>query len=149
VRGNVHQVELLRLDYREIALIPCFDTGRYKVPLIIVLRVSLGNGFTILIFCRKVHHRFFYDYPSVLYPAIGRFDESEIVNLGMYTKRRNQTDIRTFRRLNRTQPSVMGIVNVTDLTTCTLTGETARPKGRKTPLVRDFSQWIGLIHELR
>ena len=43
----------------------------------------------------------------------------------------------------------MGIMYVTNLKACTLTGKTARTQGRQTTLVRHLCQWIGLIHELR
>ena len=43
----------------------------------------------------------------------------------------------------------MGIVYVTHLEAGTLTGETARAKGRETTLVGDFGQRVRLVHELR
>ena len=43
----------------------------------------------------------------------------------------------------------MRIVYVAHFETGTLTGETARTKGRKTALVRHFGQRVGLVHELR
>ena len=43
----------------------------------------------------------------------------------------------------------MGVVNVADFEACALAGQTTGSKGRKTTLVRDFRQRIGLVHELR
>ena len=40
-------------------------------------------------------------------------------------------------------------VNVADFESSAFTRQTARPKGRETPLVRDLGQRVGLIHELR
>ena len=43
----------------------------------------------------------------------------------------------------------MGHVHVTHLKASALACQTARAEGRYTALVGDFSQWIGLVHELR
>ena len=43
----------------------------------------------------------------------------------------------------------MGIVYVTYLEACTLTGQTARTEGREASLVGNLSQRIRLVHELR
>ena len=91
----------------------------------------------------------FFCYNSVNNLAVRCFDESELVHACMDSKRGNQTDVRTFRRLNRTKPSVVCVVNVTNLKACALTRQTARSERRCTALVRDFRQRICLIHELR
>ena len=64
-------------------------------------------------------------------------------------QRRDQTDVRTFRRFNRADTAVVRRVNVADFESGALARQTARPKSRQTPLVRDLRQRIGLIHELR
>ncbi len=81
--------------------------------------------------------------------TVRSFDKSEIVNLCINAKRRNQTDIRAFRGLDRTQTAIMGIVHVTNLETCTLTRQTAGAQSRQTALMGDFSQRVRLVHELR
>ena len=86
---------------------------------------------------------------TVVYLAIRCLDEAEVVDCSVNAKRRNKTDVRTLRALNRTETTVVGIVNVTHLETCTLTRQTARTKSRETALVCDLSQRVGLIHELR
>ena len=68
--------------------------------------------------------------------AIRRDDEAQVVDLGIETERGNQTDVRAFRRLDWAKATIVGIVNVTDLETCTLTGETARTQCGETALVR-------------
>ena len=42
----------------------------------------------------------------------------------------------------------MGVVYISNLEACTLTGQTARTKGRQTALMSQLSQWVVLIHEL-
>ena len=42
----------------------------------------------------------------------------------------------------------MGVVHVTDLEACTVTGKATRAEGGQTPLVGDFGKRVGLVHEL-
>ena len=80
--------------------------------------------------------------------AIRRDDEAQVVDLGIETERGNQTDVRAFRRLDWAKATIVGIVNITDLETCTLTGETARTQCRETALVRHLGKGVGLVHKL-
>ena len=64
-------------------------------------------------------------------------------------RRRDQSDVRTFRRFNRADASIVRRVNVANFESRAFARQPARPKGRQTPLVRDFRQRIRLIHELR
>ena len=61
----------------------------------------------------------------------------------------DQTDVRTFRGLDRAHSSVVGVVNVTNLESGTVSGKTARAKCGKTSLVSKLSKRVVLIHELR
>ena len=81
--------------------------------------------------------------------AIRRFDKAELVDTRKARQRRDQSDVRTFRRLDRADAAVVRRVNVADLESGTLTRQTARPESRQTTLVRDLRQRIGLVHELR
>ena len=66
----------------------------------------------------------------------------------MGAQRRNQTNVRTFRSLDGTQTTVVGVVNITYLETSAFTRQTTGSKGGHSPLVGDFGQGIGLVHEL-
>ena len=81
--------------------------------------------------------------------AIRRFEEAEIVDARKGRQRRDQTDVRTFRRFHRANAAVVRRMNVADFESGAITRETARPERRQTALVRQFGQRIDLIHELR
>ena len=81
--------------------------------------------------------------------TVRSLDESELVDSGVDAERRDQTDVRAFRALNRAEASVVSVVNVTNLETGTLTRQTARTQSRQTTLVSDLCQRVGLVHELR
>ncbi len=90
-----------------------------------------------------VHHVAVFD------AAVGAFDEPVIVDPRKTRKRADQSDVRAFRRFNRTDAAVVRGMHVADFESGALAGQTAWSKSRETPLVRDLRQRIGLIHELR
>ena len=87
--------------------------------------------------------------PAVLHLAVRRLDEAELVDPRVARQRRDQADVRTFRRLNRADAPVVRRMDVADLEAGALARQTAGPERRQTPLVRDLRQRVGLVHELR
>src|SRR3546814_6931337 len=59
------------------------------------------------------------------------------------------SDVRAFRRFDRTDAAIVGRVNVADLEARAFAGEAARPERRNAALVRHLGQRVGLVHELR
>ena len=90
-----------------------------------------------------------FDDAAVLDLAVRRLDEAEFVDTRKARERRDEADVRTFRRLDRADAAVVRRVNVSNLKARTLTRKSARPKGRKTSFVRDLGERIRLVHELR
>ena len=76
---------------------------------------------------------------AVLDLAVRRLDEAELVDAGVGRQRRDETDVRTFRRLDRADAAVVRAVHVAHFEAGALAGQTAGPEGRETPLVRDFA----------
>ena len=64
-------------------------------------------------------------------------------------ERRDETDVRAFRRLDRADAAVVSRVHVADFEAGALTRQTTGPKGREAALVRDLRERVGLVHELR
>src|SRR5690606_18479496 len=60
-----------------------------------------------------------------------------------------QTNLWTFRRVNRAHATVVGGVHVAHLKARTFTRQTTRAQSRNATLVRDFGQGVGLVHKLR
>ncbi len=81
--------------------------------------------------------------------AVRRLDEAVLVDAREGRQRRDQADVRTFRRLDGADAAVVGRVHVAHLEARALAGQTARPKRREAALVRHLGQRVGLVHELR
>ena len=86
---------------------------------------------------------------AVLDLPVRRLDEAELVDARVARQRRDEADVRTFRRLNRADAPVVRRVDVAHLEPGALARQTARPERRETPLVRDLRERVGLVHELR
>ena len=83
--------------------------------------------------------------PAVGHLAVRRLDEAVLVDAGEGRERRDEADVRTFRRLDGADAAVVGGVHVAHLEAGALAGETAGPERREAPLVRDFRRagWSG------
>src|SRR5437764_3654574 len=86
---------------------------------------------------------------TFLHLAVRRFDESEFVDPRKRAHRADETDVRTFRRLDRANPSIMRRMDVAHFESRAIARETARPEGREPALVRQLRERIRLVHELR
>ena len=60
----------------------------------------------------------------------------------------DEPDVGTFRRFNGADPAVVGGVHVPHLKPGPLPGQTTGSQGAQTALMGDFTQGVGLIHEL-
>src|SRR6185369_11673997 len=89
------------------------------------------------------------DDAAINYLAVRRFDKAKLVDARKARETRDESDVRTFRRLDRTDTSVVSWVYVADFESRALTRQTTRSEGRETAFVRDFRQRIRLVHELR
>ena len=81
--------------------------------------------------------------------AVRRLDEAEVVDPRVGRERRDQADVRAFRRLDRTDAAVVRRVHVAHLEAGALARETARAERREAALVRDLGERVRLVHELR
>ncbi len=85
---------------------------------------------------------------ALLDDPIGRDEESVVVDAGVDRQARDQTDVRTFRRLDRTDATVVRDVHVADFKASPFAVQTTGTQGRQTPLVRQLRQRVGLVDDL-
>ena len=81
--------------------------------------------------------------------AIRRFEKAEFVDARKGRERRDQADVRAFRRFNRTNAAVVRRMHVADFKARAVAAQAARPERRQAAFVRQFRERIDLIHELR
>ena len=86
--------------------------------------------------------------PAVHHLPVGGLDEAELVDTGVATQGGDQPDVGPLRRLHRTDPAVVGGVDVAHLEPRPLPAEAAGAEGGEPPLVGDLRKRVGLIHEL-
>ena len=111
--------------------------------------IRLSNHILIFDVCRHIHDVIGHKMSSLFNPTIRRLNKAIFIDPRITGKIRNQTDVRTFRGFYRAHPPVMGIVNVTHIKACAVSGQTAGTQCRQSPLMRNRRQRVGLVHKLR
>ena len=86
---------------------------------------------------------------AVLDLAIRRLKEAVVVDLGIDSQRRDQTDVGAFRRFDRTDAAVVRNVNVAHFEARALAVESTRPKRRESTLMHQHGQRVSLVDNLR
>ena len=81
--------------------------------------------------------------------SVRTHNETVLVDLGEGCKRRNKTDVLTFRGFNGAKSAVVRVVNVADLERRSVAVKTAGTEGGKLTLVGKLCRGVGLVHELR
>ena len=119
---NVHQMYITRCYDREIGLFTSLDSIADKATFLIKRSVTLSNDQVFFFLCGIILQRFIREInTTILNSTIRRSDKPEIIDLSINTERGDQTDIRSFRRLNRTETTIVRIVYVTNLEARTFT----------------------------
>ena len=126
VRSHVDKFNLLGRNNREVGILTSFNTFFDNSAVFVHLSRSLSHEFVVLVLSGHILHTLFREvYHAVYDLAVGSLDKSEVVNFCENAERRNKTDVRTFRSLDRAETSVVGIVYVAHLETCTVARKTA------------------------
>ena len=124
------------------------DTRVYK-PAILVQRLGgLRDIVVILDVGGHVFDLVCHNAGCLVHLAERRFDEAVFIDFGIGRQIVDQTDVRTFRRLDRAHTAVMRVVNISNVERRALTRQTARAECRQTALVRQLCQRVILIHKL-
>ena len=147
LRADVHEGDLLARSDQEFTGLTGGDQLFSQHAVFIGQGVGLSDGVALLFHGRQVQH--LVGHLAVDHLAVRRLDEAVLVDAAIGGQRVDQTDVRTFRGLNRADTAVVGRVDVADFEACALAGQTARAKCRDATLVRHFRQRVGLVHELR
>ncbi len=144
---HIHVFHFVFIQDREVTGLAAFDHVIHEISFLIHFNICLCNFRCIFFFCTQ-ESDLLHVCLTVSYFVVRCFNKAHVIDLGMHTKCRDQTNVRTFRCFNRTQTAVVRIVNVTYLETCTLPAQTTGSECGDTTLVRDLTQRVGLIQEL-
>ena len=150
-RRNVHQIHFSFIELGSLFTVTAGYRVVYKVSVLINRLVGLCYSIVIFFIGRQIDN-------LIRYPRIFRvgfiqltiwgFNKSILVNPCIGCQRVNQADIRTFRCLDRTHSSIMGIVNVSNLKTGSVSGQTAWSQCGETTFMRQLGQRVILVHKL-
>ena len=143
---NVGVVHVLRVHLSQLAVDACDDRLALELALNIEGVGRCQNSLHLLVGSQVDGLA---SHLAALDLAVRRLKEAVRIDLRIETKRRDQTDVRAFRRLDRTDAPVVRDVNVAHLEARALAVQTARPERRQTTLVHQRTQRVRLVDDLR
>ena len=145
---NVHVIDFCRRYFQDVVAITDADAFFCEPAIFVQLFVRLGNH-DLVFFVRRLVMNVFSN-PQILFVdfAVRGFDETELIYPAKRRQRTDQSDVRTFRRLDRTHPAIVGVVNVAHFKSGAFPAESTRTESAESALVSQFSQRIGLVHKL-
>src|SRR5690606_7638829 len=124
VRRDVLELNLLRERHAEVSV----QASRNEAVLELAVRVDRGRSLSDVaaFFLKRAEPLDLVGDPTILHVAVGRLDVTVLVHASEGRERRDEADVRTFRRLNRADAAVVRGVNVSHLEARALTGKTTR-----------------------
>jgi len=123
------------------------DQGISQLTGVIDFGISLGDD-VIAFFNRRQEFDLICDF-VVADLTVWGFHKTVGIGARIQGQRVDQTDVRTFRRFNRADTTIVRRMHVANFKAGTLTRQTARTQCGNTTLVRDLGQRVGLVHKLR
>ena len=147
LRRNVHVLDFVGRNVANFTTTRSHQHARFsKIAAVVDNRVGLRNDVTIFVVGREILD--VVGDPAVRNLAVRRLDEPERVDTRKARQIPDQTNVRTFRRFDRTHPAVVAWVDISDFEAGAFTAQTTRSKRGQTTTVRQRRQWIRLVHEL-
>ena len=130
LRSHVHKDHVGGGHNRIVGILTAFHLLQNEGAIGIQRGITLTDDFAFFFFGTEVNNVVVVEVDlRIGHIAIRCLDEAELVDLCIDAKRRNQADVRTVRRLDRTEATIVGIVHVAHFETCALAAQTARTQG--------------------
>ena len=110
----------------------------HEMAVVIQGLIRLRHDIVILFVRSQINHLIGYDRIlriRLVHNTVRRLHKAVFVHPRIGCQKVDQTDVRTFRSLNRAHTSVMGVVNIADLESRTVSGQTAGAQCGQTSLV--------------
>ncbi len=151
LRGDVHQVDGTTVKLRDLRTETSGNLAVDEVVALVQRLVSLCYMVLILLVRGQVNDLVKDDRIvglGLVDLAVRRLDKTVFVDPCIGCKGVDQTDVRTFGGLDRAHTTVVRIVDVSNLETCTVTRQTAGTESGKTSLVGQLAERVVLIHKL-
>ncbi len=144
---HVDEVDLVLRDGEHVAVEAARDHLAGQPALVVDRGIGLGDVMAHLLHGREIDD--LVQQLAVLDAPVRALDEAVLVDAREGRERVDETDVGTFRRLDRADAAVVRGMHVAHFEASTLARETTWAQRRQTPLVRDLRERVGLVHELR
>ena len=146
LRAHVHILDLVGVHKGGFTFVTARDQFIFQTAIFGGRGVSLCDHVLAFFNSRQIVH--FVGDHTVNDLAVRGLEETVLVGTRVHGQRVDQTDVRTFRSLDRAQTTVVSRVYVSDFKAGTLTSQTARAQRGDTTLVGHFGERVVLVHKL-
>ena len=133
-RRHVDVLDLVRRDDLKVGPVAGNEGG--SGDNLSVLHAGIGRGDVGVGFFIGPQPNDFVGQLALVHLAIGRDQKAVLIDAGIDRQAGDETDVGAFRRLDRADATVVRNVYVADFEAGSFAIETARAKGRQSPLVR-------------
>ena len=130
----------------EFVTVTCHDLTSHETAILVKRLISLSNDELVLLIGCHVNN--LVENLAVNNTSVGSLDKAVFVYLCKGCKIGDKSDVGTFGSLDGTHTAVMAVVNISNLESCTVTGQTTRSKCGQTSLMSQLTQRVVLVHEL-
>ena len=131
----------------EFVTVTCHNLTSYETAFLVKRLISLSNDKLVLLIGCHVNN--LVENLAVNNPSVGSLDKAVFVYLCKGCKIGDKSDVGTFGSLDGTHTTVMAVVNISNLESCSVTGKSSGAECRKTALMSKLGKRVCLIHELR
>ena len=147
LRRDVHVVNFRRFYLEEVAAITNRNFFAGEMSAAVDRRIRLRNQIIFFFVARQVIDLI--RDPAIRDLAVRRFNETKFIDPREGRHRADQTDVRSFRCLDRTNAAVVRWVHVAHFESGAIAAQSTGSERGQAALVRELCQRIRLIHELR
>jgi hypothetical protein len=146
-RSNVHVLDQVRSANLEVSTVTCNQVRtRYQFT-IFGFGIRWSDVSISLLVCTQPLN--FLGQLTTAHNSIWRNQKAILIDSGINCQRADQTDVRTFRRFNRADTTIVRNVNVANFEARAFTVQTTRSQCGQSSLVSQLRQWVCLVNHLR
>ena len=148
LRRYVHEIDLILRNFEDLVPASCGNALSFECAVLVEGLVRLCDGVEILNIGGHIYDIIENLSGRLVNAAVRSLNKAVLVYARERSKVGDKSDVRTFRSLDRTHTSVVGVVNVANLESGTVTGKASGTQRGKSSLVSKLGKRVILIHEL-
>ena len=143
---NVYKVDLSLPNHARLSFGAHFNLIVNEPHVLVIGDAGVGN--VVLFFVQGVEVDDLVGHYALLHSAVGSLYDTKVVNARICGKAQDKPDVRTLRRMDRTEAPIVAGMHVADLKAGAFASESAGTHGREGTQMLNLGKHVVLPHEL-